>query len=149
MSVENANNVVQMSEVTGVTPKKVNENPDPFDVMDCREDVIDALRLWGHDGGRFNTTGTLGNTIYFDYNTEEHSQRIWSRTGHGGQCMEMAMKVQTVDDHEQMVAVWDMHVIAESKEQFIEMYSKWYDMYKAPQMEARKNGGGDDAVANS
>ena len=63
--------------------------------------------------------------------------------------MRMAMKVQTVDDHEQMVAVWDMHVIAESKEQFIEMYSKWYDMYKVPQMEASKKGGGDDAVANS
>jgi len=125
MSVENANNVVQMFQV--------NENPDAFDVMDCRNDVIDTL-----GGEMFDPHSTLGNTIYFDYSKGDDSKS-----------MKMAMKVQTEDDHEQMVAVWDMHAIAESKEQFIEMYSKWYDMYKAPQMEARKNGGGDDAVADS
>ena len=119
-----SNNVVQMSEVTGITPKNENENPDYFDVMDCREDVIDALRIWGLDGGRFNTTGTLGNTIYFDYNTEEDSQRIFHRTGHGGQRMRMAMKVQTVDEHERMVALWDLHCscLSGSQEEFIERY---------------------------
>ena len=130
MSAYSTNNVVQMFQV--------NENPDSFDVMDCRNNVIDTLDHWGGGGKMFNCHSTLGNTIYFDYNKDDDSQS-----------MKMAMKVQTEDDHEQMVAVWDMHVIAESKEQFIEMYSKWYDMYKAPQMEARKNGGGDDAVANS
>ena len=131
-------NVVLLDEVTGkeagTQPKQLgwrknlthaeNENPDDFDVMDCREDVIDALHYWGHDGGRFHVLGTLGNTIFYDYNTEEDSQRIFHRIGHGGQRMRMAMKVQTLDEHERMVALWDLHCssLLGSPEEFIKRY---------------------------
>lgn len=125
-------NVVQINEVTGVKPKNENENPDSFDVMDCRNNVIDTLDHWGGGGKMFDCHSTLGNTIYFDYNKDDDSQS-----------MKMAMKVQTEDDHEQMVAVWDMHVIADSKEHFIEMYSKWYDEFIVPK---RKGGVNEDTV---
>ena len=50
-----------------------------------------------------------------------------------------------------MVAVWDMHVLSESLEEYIENYSKWYKEFKVPDkvrnylhMQELKKKGGDD-----
>ena len=112
---------------------------DGNEIMDCRNDLIDLMNSpsgFVEQEGRlckFHPHATLGFSIYFDYDKTKT----------------MAVKVQSADTHDEMTAVWDMHVLAGSLEQFTEMYSKWYKKYKVPHMEASKSGGGDDAVTNS
>jgi hypothetical protein len=112
-------------------------------VLSCRHDIETAMDVRSQDGERFNLHGSLGWSVYFGY------KEVIQGNDFGKEPVEMAFKVQPAETHDEMVAVWDMHCLSESKEKFIEMYSKWYDMYKVPHMEASKKGGGDDAVANS
>ena len=114
-------NVVQINEVTGVKPKNENENPDSFDVMDCRNNVIDTLDHWGGGGKMFDCHSTLGWTVYFDYNRGDDSQS-----------KRMALKVQPVEEYEQMSALWDMHKTSDDPEIFIKRYAKWYKQYMVP-----------------
>ena len=98
-----------------------------IEILACRNEVEQAMYQYGGKS-KFYPHTSLGWSVYFDYNENK----------------KMALKVQPAETHDEMVAVWDLHVISESLEDFIEIYSKWYKMYKVPHMEASKSGGDDD-----
>ena len=92
----------------------------------------------------FNCHTVEGWSVYFDYN---QSSSVMTKK------RQMAFKVQPQEEHDEMVAVWDMHVLSESLEEFIKVYSRWHKEFKVPdkvrlylrrkEMELKR--GGDDA----
>ena len=99
------------------------------EIMSCRNDLWEVLNdppaFVGEDSpyAKFHAQSAMGWSIYFDYYlvkpTFDSDYNLV-----GGESTKLALRIQPEDEHDEMVALWDMHRTADSTEDFVEKYSK-------------------------